>query len=233
MIHGIDASIEPSLQAETSALVRSHLYALYSTLVASPYVVDVPALVSMWVNGQAHLLDTELPYSFPRSMLRQTLHRLTDTPRSELKLEYTRLFESTNGPLQICETSALEQVDRAGEIVRREILRMYDSFGYTLPDPHPLAPDHLSVELEFMQVLCTKEALAVDADGRLAAQRTQHQFLSEHLMRWVPAVVEQTVSHDADSIYALVLATLDIFLTADQRWVANRTDLNERISAQS
>lgn len=60
-------------------------------------------------------------------------------------------------------------------------------FGYR-PDYHGL-PDHIAVELEFMQEILAREAKALkkgdDAEAE-ALRRIEEEFLTKHLVKWVP-----------------------------------------------
>ena len=43
------------------------------------------------------------------------------------------------------------------EVMKEELIRFYNFFSYELSDRFAWAPDHVSVLLEFMQLLCMKE----------------------------------------------------------------------------
>jgi len=63
------------------------------------------------------------------------------------------------------------------------------------PDYHGL-PDHIAVELEFMQAMTAEEAAALEkGDGERAARirRAETAFVTEHLATWAPAFCRQVI----------------------------------------
>ena len=75
----------------------------------------------------------------------------------DLKREYSGLFEvgSDGPPVPIREDLHRNQPAK----VKESIVRFYDYFGYGLSEKFQWAPDHLSVELEFMHFLCYQETV--------------------------------------------------------------------------
>jgi len=110
--------------------------------------------------------------------------------------------------------------------VREELVRFYDFFGYTLSEKFAWAPDHLSLELEFMQFLAVSEAEGLDqlANGEtpeadLASfQLGQIDFLQRHLINWVPIVLHAVEEQNSNSFYYRVVSVLRDFLAADFEW---------------
>ncbi len=66
------------------------------------------------------------------------------------------------------------------------------------------APDHVSIELEFMQVLALKEIDALrksDLQAARSCRRRQRSFLAMHLGRWVAAFADAIEQHARTDFY--------------------------------
>jgi len=62
-------------------------------------------------------------------------------------------------------------------------------------------PDHIAVELDFLSYLCGQEADASDPERAAAWRRRQEAFLSEHLLRWLPAFERALAAVMPDGFY--------------------------------
>jgi TorA maturation chaperone TorD len=140
-----------------------------------------------------------------------------------LATEYTRLFarnvlcppyESSYGP-QGAFTRVLDLSELAG---------FYAAFGFKLAEDHKDLQDHLSLELEFLSVLCGKEAIALE-EGWSARARLCHEarrkFLDEHLT-WLPFLAEKLLQHASLPFYPAAIAWVEALLAADPDY-AQRT----------
>jgi DMSO reductase family type II enzyme chaperone len=192
--------------ADATAAARCACYAVFSDLTASPHDVDGRASAS---PEPAAL--SRLPFELSVADL---LQEFSACDIDSLKLEYSGLFEvgSQGPPAPIREDLITGQ--KGG--TREEIVRFYDFFGYRLTERYAWAPDHLSVELEFLHFLCFHEASA--AQDRESFQLAQADFLERHPKRWVPALLAAARALAPDAFYTRVLDRLDRFLTLDLAW---------------
>jgi DMSO reductase family type II enzyme chaperone len=142
------------------------------------------------------------------------IREYADTDLDTLKQQYSGLFEvgSDGPPLPIRED--LQTGQRAG--TREDLVRFYDFFGYRLADHFAWAPDHLSVELEFMHFLCYGEATN-EAEPE-SFQFAQLDFSERHLARWVPQFAAATVRLAGGALYGRVMTALGEFVRADHAW---------------
>ena len=132
----------------------------------------------------------------------------------KLKFGYSALFEvgSDGPPCPIRED--LQTGQRSG--TREDLVRFYNFFNYKLEEKFAWAPDHLSVELEFMHFLCYREASS-ESDAA-SYQLAQVDFSERHLVRWVPELAKDVAKVATDSIYRRVIDTIEQFLIADTAW---------------
>ncbi len=193
---------------ESTASVRCACYAAWSELCASPHDLDPrPGLrerVGSWGSiGYASSMDA-------------LIGDYVDVPLEDLKRQFSGLFEiGSDGPV-VPIREDLQTGQRAG--TRESLVRFYEHFGYQLAQGFAWAPDHLSVELEFMHFLCYGEATA-DSDAS-SQQLAQIDFTERHLLRWVPDLARQVEKESAGSLYARVIAELAQFVAADREWQA-------------
>lgn len=201
---------ESRREAARTAAPRSQCYAAFSELTASPHDVDVLESVRQRIGAAA-----DLPFGI--AGFDQVINDYATADAVRLKSEYSGLFEvgDRGPPAPIREDTHTGQ--KAG--TREEIVRFYDFFGYRLDDRFAWAPDHLSVELEFMHFLCYQEASQpVD---RLSWQLGQADFAERHLANWVPRLAAAVSGLAADSFYCRVLGVLQDFIVRDLRWQAS------------
>lgn len=201
----------------SAAVSRCMAYAVLSDLLASPHDVE-----SVVYNNSDTIDLSDLPYAV--NGLQELIADYRALPLLELKRAYSSMFEvgSDGPPVPIREDLQLGQ--KAG--VREELVRFYDFFGYTLSEKFAWAPDHLSLELEFMQFLAISEAEGLDqlANGETpetdvaSFQFGQFDFLQRHLINWVPIVLHAVEEQNSDSFYYRVVSVLRDFLAADFEW---------------
>jgi len=203
-------SIGAGREAGNTAPGRCVIYAVFSDIAASPFDAE-PAVA----GNEIALSELGLPYELTN--LEVLLQEWRATDRDELRREYSGLFEvGSNGP-PVPIREDLHRNQPAG--VREDIIRFYEFFGYGLEEQFAWAPDHLSVELEFMHFLCYQEAEATEnqADA-LSAQLAQHDFSERHLVIWVSELAARILSQQPDALYGKLIAALSEFLVKDFEW---------------
>jgi len=97
------------------------------------------------------------------------------------------------------------------------LIRFYNFFG--LQTHEGLMPDHVSVELEFMQYLAEKEADATDQRQRASLRRAQSDFLDTHLNAWWPQLVERVRRQRTMPFYRSLAELTLRFLKADRKYL--------------
>ncbi len=206
---------------------RSAVYALFSRLVASPF--DAPSLAeALPPNDLGELADelrARLPYAFdlaPVALIAAELDESLPSPASggtaeRLAGDYSGLFEVGSSGAKVPVREELS--DLAAEKTKEETLRFYDFFGYTLAEDRQWAPDHLSVQLEFMHYLSFRESRERDPEQLASYRLAQRDFLERHLCRWFPQVLAGVRRHAREPYWVAVFAALGAFLPADAEWL--------------
>ena len=206
-------TVLPERADPETTTARCVIYAILSDLAASPFDAE-PAVAGEEIDIAA----LGLPYELEN--FQALLDEWRKTDHDELKRTYSALFEvGSNGPpVPIREDLHLNQP--AG--LREDIVRFFDFFGYGLEENFAWAPDHLSVEFEFMHYLIYHEAEQVgQAQGdALSFQLAQYDFAERHLCNWVPGLADRVAEHEPDSLYARLFAGVSNCLQKDFAWQA-------------
>lgn len=189
-----------------TAPLRCACFAALSELTASPHEIDPRPALQEKIG-----VVSQLQYAHD---LEELISAFTERDLDELKREYSGLFEvgSDGPPVPIRED--LQTGQRGG--TRERLVRFYNYFNYSLDEKFAWAPDHLSVQLEFMHFLCFGEASA-ETDA-LSYQLAQADFLQRHLLKWVPKFATSVESNSPGSFYSRVMQTLNEFLSNDYAW---------------
>ena len=139
-----------------------------------------------------------------------------------LHRSYQQTFDASGGlrcpPNETAHTAASPHraVTRTYELA--DVAGFYRAFGVEVV-PGSERPDHIAAELEFMQLLAVKEAVAMEAEegGEHTAvcRDAARAFLRDHLGRWVPRFVQKLEEEAADPLYASAGRLLDRFVAFD------------------
>ncbi len=203
-----------------AAAARSAAYALFSRLVASPFDVDDPLPPADLPEVLAELEDA-LPFEIDFSGLADAVRVWEGRGVRAMERAYSSLFEvgSDGPPIAVREELAAGRP--AGS--KEEMVRFYAYFGYELSEDQRWAPDHLSIELEFLHFLAFKESRAGDGEEALSYRLGQVDFLERHPHAWLPHVLEKAERHGAKPLaaepwYHELFHSLETFLRADLSW---------------
>lgn len=102
-----------------------------------------------------------------------------------------------------------------------ETLRFYRFFGLGMQQDLRELPDHVTVELEFLQIMAFTEGMArarsKDAEPFVRAQR---DFLQRHPARWWPLLRRKLPSQRPSPFYDALTAFVERLLSADVGYLA-------------
>jgi len=131
----------------------------------------------------------------------------TELNMAEIRLEYNRLFVGPNA-LPCPPYESVYRRDRAapdiGMLMGPSVLdvkKRYGEAGLQIAQNFSDLPDHVSVEMEFMSFLCSKEADALTRqEVETIWRRRQAEFWRAHLNPWI-VQFSQTVLSNSRSIF--------------------------------
>jgi TorA maturation chaperone TorD len=137
-----------------------------------------------------------------------------------LRWDYTRLFIGPEKlPAPPWESVYLSRDRLLFQKQTMEVRRLYRKFGYIpINYPHE-ADDHLGLELDFLFKLASRTREDIDQrkfDSALDLLQEQFSFLEEHLLKWVPAFVEDVHEAAETSFYQGLVKILHGYLEQDR-----------------
>jgi TorA maturation chaperone TorD len=117
-----------------------------------------------------------------------------------LAIEYTRLFVGPGKHISPHESvhhkkDGVQSGQLWGELTA-QVKKIIESSGLEYKSEFTGMPDHISVELEFMQHVVQREMQAWKADDDEAARlclKNEKEFVDEHLLGWIPVFCEKVI----------------------------------------
>lgn len=204
---------------------RAQVYAILSTVYGGVPGEQMVRLFSSWsVSDQVSL--EALPIKMKRGLkqINNWLEKCGSEPSeiAALETEFTRLFRGlgrTKSPPPPYESVYLDSGLLYGPSTQR-VADRYRCFQVAGRDNEP--PDYIALELDFMRLLCEKEALARQAQGNGIRELIEEEsdFLREHLARWVPTFCEAVRRFDTTSFYAGLADITEGWICCDRRVVS-------------
>lgn len=199
-------------------LARSKVYEFISAAFSYPDAALVDLLEGLLPDTRESLSHLEDRSSL--EALEELSQAITWRTSEDLETEYVQTFGHTISkecPPYEAEYDQSHIFQKSQNLA--DIAGFYSAFGLQLSPDLNDRMDNLSVELEFMHVLCVKEAYALDK-GHTVEQLTitrdaQTKFLREHLGRWSFAFVEKLQNMHGNNFYGLTGQMLKVFLAFD------------------
>ncbi|MEO2006777.1 MAG: molecular chaperone TorD family protein [Candidatus Poribacteria bacterium] len=110
----------------------------------------------------------------------------------------------------------------------------YAAYGLAIDVASHERLDHISPQLEFMHVLCEREAYALNNDRDEQAEacsQTQGQFIEDHLGRWGTYFAQLLAKRGAGTVYGHIAPILEWFLSWETEYLDATPDLVTEIQA--
>jgi DMSO reductase family type II enzyme chaperone len=158
-----------------------------------------------------------LPYGLDAEAVLGSL--LADGEYVDFQAEYIRLFDvgAVRPPCPLYGGEWGMPRRRSME----DALRFYRFFGLKMSEGAHELPDHVTVELEFMQVMAHTEGEARARDGDPAPLlRAERDFLARHLGRWWPLLRRRLATQQPPPFYEAITALAATFFAADHAYLS-------------
>ena len=144
----------------------------------------------------------------------------------ELAVEYARLFLGPGKHISPHESiHHRRDGGRWGQLwgeSTAEVKKFIESKGLSYDPEYKGLPDHISVELEFMQQLTLREKEAwkeEDEETALDCLKVEKKFIEEHLGRWVPVFCDKVIKEAELSFYREMAALTKNFIEFEREEV--------------
>lgn len=125
-----------------------------------------------------------------------------------LEVEFTRLFLGPDKHISAHESLHHERNDGdwgsfwgASTV---EVKKFIETAGLKYREEFKEMPDHISVELEFMQLVTKKEAEILEdpkKEGLHYCMSMQKKFITEHLIKWIPVFCDKVIQQAEMAFY--------------------------------
>ena len=204
------------IKSAESARFRSNIYGLLATVFRQePSGALITELRDPRLSGVISDLGVDLGevfYSTPENELRETLG-----------LEFTRLFIGPDSHISAHESVFAEMDSGIGGLWGARTVEVKNFIETTGLDYNPEftgVPDHISVELEFMQRLTEWEADKWNQDDRENAeycQSIQRMFLEQHLLPWAPQFCDVVIAQAEIPFYRAMSELAKNYLEVEQQ----------------
>lgn len=204
------------IKSAESARFRSNIYGLLATVFRQePSEALITELRDPRLSGVISDLGVDLGevfYSTPENELRETLG-----------LEFTRLFIGPDSHISAHESVFAEMDSGIGGLWGARTVEVKNFIETTGLDYNPEftgVPDHISVELEFMQRLTEWEADKWNQDDRENAeycQSIQRMFLEQHLLPWAPQFCDVVIAQAEIPFYRAMSELAKNYLEVEQQ----------------
>lgn len=203
------------------ALCRSALYSVLAQALATP----TRSLCDAAESGELATLVKDaiarMPLSYRCGLNSRAWSTNGGNSEEAVTVEYTRLF-ALNVHCPQYEADYLGHSAFNWSQVISGVSNMYSAFGVQLGEGVKERPDHIAVELDFMNLLAAREARARELGDR---ERTrihrdaQRLFFASHLSQWGPDFARALREETRIDFYRSVAGLLDVFLGAEARYL--------------
>lgn len=156
------------------------------------------------------------------------LQKHEDEVIEDLAIEYTRLFLGPDRHISPHESVHHERDDGDwGQFWGKstvEVKKFIETAGLEYKSEYTGLPDHISVELEFMQRTTEREAQAwegKDNDGALYCLKMEKKFIEEHLVPWLPLFCDKVIKDAELSFYREMAKLTKSFVELEKEEIDN------------
>lgn len=145
-----------------------------------------------------------------------------DSSAEQLRCGHHDAFDESSGmhcvPNEMAQLGGMPQLELTRTFELADVAGFYRAFGVKVR-PGSERADHIITELEFMNLLAVKEAIALqeEGDGEHAevCRDASRAFLEDHLGRWAPRLGERLVDASVHPVYRATGRLLASFVAFD------------------
>ncbi|MES9971289.1 MAG: molecular chaperone TorD family protein [Candidatus Thiodiazotropha sp.] len=210
------------IELAENARSRSDVYGLLSAVFRhEPSEILIRKMRSVSVLGTFTGLGVDLGDRFYNDLVSEVVE--------ELAIEYTRLFIGP-GPHVSPHESIFDQAeDGMGGLWGAktvEVKKFIQATGLEYGNDFNGLPDHISVELEFMQKLTGWEAdkwLQKDRESAEYCLLVQHKFLQQHLLSWVDQFCDAVIDQAETPFYGVMAELTKQFMEYERQAIVTDT----------
>ena len=207
---------------------RSNIYGLLSLVFRTEVTSDLlrqirePAFLSTFASMGAGFED-------------DFVNADEDQLLEDLAVEYTRLFLGPDKHISPHESIHHDRGDGDwGQFWGKdtvEVKKFIESIGLEYKEEYSGLPDHISVELEFMQEVIKAEALERknnDHDKVNYCLQIEKEFIDKHLIKWIPLFCDKVIDQATLPFYREMARITRDYVEYDRAELENHVSDNEK-----
>ncbi len=152
----------------------------------------------------------------------------SDKHLNNLVLEYTRLFIGPGKHISPYESVYRDNGDALWSETTVEVKNFIESSGLEYSYNWSGLPDHIGVELEFMQRLTCREKEAWTQEDKETAIRClefEKKFIDEHLSQWVPTFCDKVKEETRVAFYGEIADLTKQFIDFDSNLIDKNLEI--------
>jgi TorA maturation chaperone TorD len=95
-----------------------------------------------------------------------------------------------------------------------------EHYGLKISERHDSIPDHISIELEFMQKIVEQEHMAWESNNEKTAERclaVEKEFFNKHIINWIPEFCEKVITSANIDFYREIARFTKEFITQEKK----------------
>jgi TorA maturation chaperone TorD len=153
---------------------------------------------------------------------------VSDKHLNDLVLEYTRLFIGPGKHISPYESVYRDNEDALWSETTVEVKNFIESLGLEYSSNRSGLPDHIGVELEFMQRLTCQEKEAWAQEDKKQAIRClefEKRFVDEHLSQWVPIFCDKVKEETQVAFYGEIADLTRQFIDFDSKLIDKNLEI--------
>lgn len=208
----------------TAAHVRSLAYGYLTKGFQKPEQENFEPNKESFISNWRALIECLQDEEIFMPILESLAENLRDQTYGSLYTQYEDLFEPQGGikasPYETEYTRETPQHALSQSHELADIAGFYKAFGLEVSEHYPERVDHIATELEFMQVLTGKEAMALKSNEKehiYIVRDAQNKFIQDHLGRWAGAFKDKLSKVDHCGFYSTLGELLDKWVDFDRK----------------
>ena len=204
---------------EQRAATYSLLARLYRVEIDQPFLDELKGLRFPARTGNSNVDEGY-------RLIATYMSNLWENSLTELAVDYARVFigrgvdaYSAAYPFESVYTSKKRLLMQEA---RDEVLAIYRSAGLTRQSSWKEGEDHLAIELEFQQILCSRIVSALrenDEEKALSLFVLQKSFLDDHMIAWTPMLTADMKRFAKTDLYQGLTFLTDGFLETEKEFL--------------
>lgn len=219
---GTECGTPAAIPLANLARFRERSYRLLSQSFLYPDDAVVQAARALATDlSQERDIQDELAISAAFRQICSTWRDIDEPTLHLIQTRYVSLFAAAADrvPCPPYESTYLAARGISDAVVLASVERDYATAGLYGSSTKKQSPDHISMETEFLAVLCGREAQAWEAEKArqgIGLLKKESKFIETHLGSWLRALAHDVQTADARGVYADVAAAALAFVTHDR-----------------